>query len=194
MTLFPRRKINGQRVKSGSKMNSTWKVAKQSKHQATEEKKHGRQWSFIPLQVQENRFRKSKILTDGTIRFSSPEDFNDVFDSSPAYCHQSILELYKRRPDLIKRIGDAQGLSPAQRLMKKQKYIHNALKAVESGEFGRGIVNSVGVFCVSRTPCSPLMWAHYADDHKGFFNRVSYRHGRSKKPVSTNDPASCYIL
>lgn len=109
-----------------------------------------------------------KIITEGTLRFSSPLDFNDPFDSAPAYCRKSILELYQRRPDLLKRIGDAQGLSPAKRLMKKGRYIHNALKVVESGEYGRAFMSTVGAFCVSRNPCNPLMWAHYADDHKGF--------------------------
>lgn len=109
-----------------------------------------------------------KIITEGTIRFSSPLDFNDPFDSTPAYCRQSIKELYQRRPDLIKRIGDAQGLSPAKRLMNKGKYINNVLKAVDSGEYSRGFMSTVGAFCMSRTPCNPLMWAHYASDHKGF--------------------------
>lgn len=109
-----------------------------------------------------------KILSEGTLRFSSPLDFNDPFDSTPVYCRKSILELYRTRPDLMKRIGDYEGLSPAKRLMKKGKYLHNALKVTESNDFGRAFMATVGAFCVSRNPCNPLMWAHYADDHKGF--------------------------
>ncbi len=109
-----------------------------------------------------------KIITEGTLYFSSPTKFNDPFDSSPAYDLKTIDEIYKRRPDLIKRVGDSMGLSPAKRLMKKTQFIANARRCVESGEWAKSLMSTVGVFCMSRNPCSPLMWAHYAKDHSGF--------------------------
>lgn len=129
-----------------------------------------------------------KIITEGTLKFSSPIDFNDPFDSTPAYCRQSIQELYSRRPDLMKRVGDAQGLSPAKRLMNKGKYIHNALKVVDSGEYARAFMLTVGAFCVSRNPCNPLMWAHYADDHKGFLVEFRISMGAPKDQLDQMIP------
>ena len=60
------------------------------------------------------------------------------------------------------------GLSPAERIMNKGKLLQNARRVVESGEWSRAIMSTVGVFCLSRNPCNPLMWAHYAQDHRGF--------------------------
>lgn len=109
-----------------------------------------------------------KIITEGSLRFSSPLDFNDPFDSSPAYAPTSIEQLYKTRPDLIKRVADAMGYSPADRITNKGKLLRNAQRTVETEDFSKAIMSTVGVFCLSRTPTNPLMWAHYANDHKGF--------------------------
>lgn len=109
-----------------------------------------------------------KIITEGTLMFSSPLSFNDPFDSTPAFNLDSIHEIYKRRPDMIKNVGDRLKLSPAKRLMHKGRFIRNALKGVESGEFGQAFMSTVGALCLSRNPCNPLMWAHYAENHHGF--------------------------
>lgn len=109
-----------------------------------------------------------KIITEGTIRFSSPLEFNDPFDCLPAIDMESIEQMFKRRPDLLKKVGDAMGLSPAQRVQNKGKFIANAKKVVLSGDWARALNSTVGIFCLSRNPCHPLMWAHYAKSHEGF--------------------------
>jgi hypothetical protein len=109
-----------------------------------------------------------KIITEGTIRFSSPLEFNDPFDCLPAIDMESIEQMFQRRPELLKRAGDFRGLSPAKRLLHKGKFIANARKAVLSGDWARSVNSSVGLFCLSCDPCHPLMWAHYAKNHTGF--------------------------
>ena len=109
-----------------------------------------------------------KVLTDGTVYFASPLKFNDPFDSAPVYDDQSIQKIFKRRPDLIKYAGDQLGLSPAGRIQHKSKMLANIRKTVDSGEWAHVLMASTGVLCLSRNPCNPLMWAHYADEHRGF--------------------------
>ena len=109
-----------------------------------------------------------KIISEGTIRLSSPLDFNDPFDSTPAYDPASIDEWYKRRPDLFYKVGKAFKVSPAKRIMDKGKMTQNLRRVVDSGEWSKALMQTFGVFCVSRNPCNALMWAHYADYHKGF--------------------------
>jgi len=109
-----------------------------------------------------------KIISEGTIRLSSPLDFNDPFDSTPAYDPASIEEWTKRRPDLFYKVGKVFKVSPAERIMNKGKMTQNLRRVVGSGEWSKALMKTFGVFCVSRNPCNALMWAHYANDHKGF--------------------------
>lgn len=109
-----------------------------------------------------------KMISDGTIKFTCPLEFNDPFDCMPAYDPDSIANIHKSRPDLIRKAGDSMGLSPAKRLMHKGVFIKNIADAVNSGDFAKASISNVSAFCVSRTPCNTLMWSHYADFHQGF--------------------------
>ncbi|WP_417070450.1 DUF2971 domain-containing protein [Niveibacterium terrae] len=109
-----------------------------------------------------------KMIADGTLKFTCPLDFNDPFDCMPAFDPKSIESICEIRPDLIKKAGKELGYSPAKRIENKWRFRNNVKTAIASGEFVKSIVRRMGIFCVSRTPCSPLMWSHYADSHKGF--------------------------
>ncbi|WP_344958715.1 DUF2971 domain-containing protein [Zobellella aerophila] len=109
-----------------------------------------------------------KTITEGTLKFTCPLDFNDPFDCSPAYDPKSIDNLHKYRPDLLKKVGDSKGLSPAKRIMNRGRFVQNIRNVVESGEYVKTLVSGISVFCVSRTPNNTLMWSHYADHHRGF--------------------------
>lgn len=116
-----------------------------------------------------------KIITEGTLMFSSPASFNDPFDCSPAYDMQSIEQLQRLQPDLLRRAAKAQGLSPAKRIESRGKFVAKARRAVESGTWAKKLVAPLGILCLSRNPCSPLMWAHYAGNHTGFL--IEFRIG-----------------
>lgn len=106
-----------------------------------------------------------KMLTEGTMKFTCPLDFNDPFDCMPAYDLNTIDSLPATRPDLIQLAAAFNGVSFAE---AQQVGVASARKAVESGDFSRGIISTLGVSCLSRNPASILMWSHYADHHKGF--------------------------
>jgi hypothetical protein len=109
-----------------------------------------------------------KILTEGTLKFTCPLEFNDPFDCMPSYDPASIDNLDKIRPDLIKQAGAYHKLSPAKRLQRKGVFVQNIRRAVESGDFAKGLISKLGVLSLSRIPTNILMWSHYADHHKGF--------------------------
>jgi len=109
-----------------------------------------------------------KIITEGTLKFSNPSEFNDPFDCSPDYSNRSINDLYKGRPGLLKMHGDILKLSPAKRLLEKPKMLAKLRANVKSGDWDAKTRAAVSVFCTSRNPCIPLMWSHYAGKHTGF--------------------------
>lgn len=109
-----------------------------------------------------------RMITEGTLKFTCPLEFNDPFDCMPSYNPASIDNLNKTRPDLIRMAGAYHKLSPAKRMQRTGVFIQNIRRVVESGDFVRGLVSGLGVLSLSRTATNILMWSHYADHHKGF--------------------------
>jgi hypothetical protein len=105
------------------------------------------------------------MITEGTLKYTCPLDFNDPFDCIPAYDPVSIDNLHLSRPDLIQGVAKYHGVT-----MEGAQEIatNNAHKGVGSGEFIRGLISELGVVSLSRDPANILMWSHYAEHHKGF--------------------------
>jgi len=109
-----------------------------------------------------------KAITEGTIKFACPLEFNDPFDCMPYYDEDSIKNIAKNRPDLLKTAADKMGLSPAQRIEGKGKMVANIMRTIKDGSFAKGVMEDVGVVSLSKTALNILMWSHYAQFHKGF--------------------------
>lgn len=107
-----------------------------------------------------------RVISEGTLKYTHPADFNDPFESTLAYDLKSLNDFPKS--GLFKKVGDFQGLSPAKRIQKQSQWRHMLQSNVESGGFTRDILKNIGILSLSRNPVSPLMWAHYADCHRGF--------------------------
>lgn len=108
-----------------------------------------------------------KVVTDGTIKFANPSDFDDPFDCVPDYSSRFLEEYPNKRPDVFKDLIDA-SLSPAARIVQKKRLI-NRLKAKDrSKPLLEELRENWGVLCLSSNPKSILMWSHYADGHRGF--------------------------
>lgn len=110
----------------------------------------------------------TKIISEGTIKFSSPLEFNDPFDCRPYLEPDSINELWETRPELYRSACQRAGLSPAQRIQERSKMTARLRREIESGNFERSLLQGVGVVCLSRTATNILMWSHYATFHRGF--------------------------
>jgi hypothetical protein len=94
-------------------------------------------YKYVPFET------GKKILTMRSIRFSQPEKFNDPFDR-PAYPYT----------DDSQHLG---GLAGEARVAHRLRLM----------EWERAWAQCTGILCLTRTPTNPLMWAHYADSHKG---------------------------
>jgi hypothetical protein len=101
------------------------------------------------------------VIRDGTIKFTHPNEFNDPFD-----CHPEIDFNNCFSEKSLKKFGQEMGWSPARRIREKPKLI-KLLKA-NYKFFLDGINNSIAICCLSKNPCSLLMWSHYATSHTGF--------------------------
>ena len=109
-----------------------------------------------------------KTISEGTIKFACPLEFNDPFDCLPYYDTSRIDKVPRMRPDLFKAAGDRRGLSPAKRLMQKPLFIARLKAQIEDGSFARNLMRNVGVVSLSKNALNIPMWSHYADFHRGF--------------------------
>lgn len=151
-----------------------------------------------------------RFLNSGMLRFTQPVEFNDPFEMQPfvrGLVDESTIEnQFREQFDSVldSEIAKAlSGLTPQQRalvdsVMSQDSLRHTvqrqspqALGLVKQLErFSTPLVRrriydtvneNLGVLCLTEEPVSPLMWAHYADQHKGaviefdakhlFFNR-----------------------
>jgi len=103
-----------------------------------------------------------KILENKTLWFTSPKDYNDPFD-----CNINLLDLTPRDEDIIsvikKNIFYREGVRREIQKNRKNPY---RIKKQTSEQLQNHIYNS-GVCCFSEMNNNNLMWAHYADNHKG---------------------------
>lgn len=102
------------------------------------------------------------------MKFTCPSDFNDPFDCIPEIDLNSIQEIPKRKPELIKAAAQQRGIPPEKIGEHIPEMLQRMEDAVTSGVWGKDMVSGVGICCLSRDPLNILMWSHYANDHKGF--------------------------
>jgi len=92
------------------------------------------------------------VIRDGTLKYTSPIDFNDPFDCQPDYdldaLFNSILEIEPVSP-----LEVLQGANPSKHW--NGEWLHEQY------------VPAFGVCCFSRNAKNILMWSHYASDHRG---------------------------
>ena len=115
-----------------------------------------------------------KILSEGTIKFSKPSEFNDPFDCGPDHESNNLEEFIESRPDLVAKVEQMNNILPENVNYEKAAMLERLKTAIESGEFGQKASDSIGICCLTRDPLNLLMWAHYAHDHSGFVVDLIY--------------------
>lgn len=98
-----------------------------------------------------------KMITEGTVKFTNPAEFNDPFDCLPSFELDSAESLERCRPEF-------RSLSTA----KKERMLARLKQELESGRYVGDLHSRIGVLSLSRNPLNILMWSHYADHHRGF--------------------------
>jgi hypothetical protein len=124
--------------------------------------------SYIPERLYKyfspNEFTK-KVISESSIYFSKPSNFNDPFD-----CRVNI-QYGKSEEELKNNLNHYFPTLLPQ--LEKSNFFNGAFKSPEDqNSFLNTLVLSIldmkmGVTCFSEIPNSPLMWAHYAASHYG---------------------------
>lgn len=132
---------------------------------------------------------RTDVLRNQCIRFSSPAVLNDPFELKPhlaalATPEYAAAELQRSLPrvlaeELTQLPVELRALIPAEAL---QAFLQAQLPSIQKSLDGvsaqmmpllqetmaRKLEELLGVLCLSESPKSLLMWAHYADSHRGF--------------------------
>lgn len=122
-----------------------------------------KRYKYVPFDI-----GSLKIITQGTIKFTKPSEFNDPFDCDPEHDSEKSEEFIESRPDLVQKVAELLNLSPDQMPVKKLQMVERLRNSIKGGHFGQPASDNVGICCLSKDPLNLLMWAHYADHHKGF--------------------------
>ncbi len=115
-----------------------------------------------------------KLFTHNEIYFSSPNEFNDPFDSKPRIICEGnkqqienyLFELYRKKyPGRSKEeiLADVK-----REIITKGKERTVLKEALETSRDRDRIRKMLGVYCFSEKRDNILMWAHYAKQHTGF--------------------------
>lgn len=116
------------------------------------------------------------ILSRGTMKFSHHSEFNDPFDCKTAFNIHKSMSYVESRPDLFKEIARRLSLSPSGLIQNKKRMLHGMKKSLEDGSFQDGVLDGVGICCLTKKPDNILMWSHYAENHKGFVVEFTLEH------------------
>lgn len=93
--------------------------------------------------------------------YSAPCNFNDVFDCDISIDDKKVFN------EALKLFPDKRGIRPGSNAWKSfRATMTQQLRALRS-QFDE-LRNTTGVSCLSESENSLLMWAHYANNHRGF--------------------------
>lgn len=132
------------------------------------------------------------VLRNRAIRFSPPAAFNDPFDLRPSFDLMSRADL-ERLPDA----PNQEASTGPKRKQLTPEAVDNMLRAIAPGirasladlngahgmfaldnnQLAQNTLGSkYGVLCLAEQPDNLLMWAHYADCHRGFVMQFDETH------------------
>ncbi|MCG5047654.1 DUF2971 domain-containing protein [Pectobacterium brasiliense] len=100
------------------------------------------------------------ILGNSTLKFSNPIKFNDPYDYNPQVSRDGYHKLAKR----------LKNKNPHKKNIVKTSYKsqNDTMRYFRSKEFRDEFLNDISICCFSKSPFILPMWAHYADNHRGF--------------------------
>jgi Protein of unknown function (DUF2971) len=123
---------------------------------------------FCSLNTEDRKSWLERILVQNQVYFRSREQLNDPNELRPSIAFQGTDKQIRQfvRQAILARWPAR--LSPANRLREESKLIYkyrNTPDWVE--ETLHQILDRVGLLCLFETSTDPLLWAHYADGHRG---------------------------
>lgn len=124
---------------------------------------------------------RTDVLTSLSIRFTQPLDFNDPFEFRPVLPSDKFFDV----PLANGLADDPERLLPGDwQLEFESPDVERQEYAVEEEEFlnefaatsQRKASSQIGLLCLSETPASLTMWAHYTGAHEGFVLAFNAEH------------------
>jgi hypothetical protein len=110
---------------------------------------------------------KSTLL-DGVVRFASVAEFNDPFDCAPIY---EITGTNAQVDAYMKRVFRKATTAPRPERLRMARFAKNVSgKKAWSDNLNaemRKEIENLGIYCMSGVRDHVLMWAHYANSHRG---------------------------
>ena len=100
------------------------------------------------------------IVKDNTIKFTSPDEFNDPFECMSVIGVTSLDATMKKLEELSKPSGSK--YSEDALLRSYDNIVKHSLEYYRTKSLSK-----YGMLCLSGTWDNILMWAHYSNDHKG---------------------------
>lgn len=101
------------------------------------------------------------LILKGDLFFTLPKNFNDPYEfnikDSGTYTKQDVINYLVNNGETL-----PQATLAANGIPNVREYVSKLLDTVKEKKS-----SSIGVFCLSETLNNILMWAHYADSHKG---------------------------
>lgn len=121
-------------------------------------------YTYISSDIKDEWLRS--ILIDSDLYLSSPQDFNDPFDTSANVIYTGTPQKNRLRyKQLIK--DRMPGISRAQRREKLLEFERRGVSPEVIKETFLRHTQGVGLACFTEDPRNILMWSHYAKKHSG---------------------------
>lgn len=124
-----------------------------------------------------------KILETKKLWFSSPKDFNDPFD-----CNVNLIDFTPSDKDIVQFINDKVSGNRNIRRQEIRKNKKNPYRIKnQMAEQTQKLFYDSGICCFSEVNNNILLWAHYADSHKGLclkFNSCIFDVGTTTAKVN----------
>jgi hypothetical protein len=124
------------------------------------------------------------ILENQQIRFTPPEEFNDVLDTRPRVIPMTSLAVLKRKAkmeeaEVLKHLPlSFQKLPRKERRRIGRELFKGSIKDIQKlaepmakklqDDIYSGINKLFGILCLTANPDHKAMWQNFADGHKGF--------------------------
>jgi len=130
-------------------------------------------YRYRSLSGEQSKWVEQSVLFDKHF-FASPNSFNDPFDCKPYFSitaqRQPLIKYYE---GVIQRVNPSMGRE--ERRAEARRRVSNSESDPRNPEnmtgflhlYHEAVTNRVGILCVSEVCDEILMWAHYADAHRG---------------------------
>jgi DUF2971 family protein len=144
-----------------------------------------------------------EFLRSFLVRYSQPKVFNDPFELEPCVTEIGIPEQATDSFDAMfvtgvigwdevsrERYGGVSFEELKEIAASRPEFWGPTATAEENSEIWRtalrDLAESVGIFSLTEVPDSLLMWAHYAEDHRGFVVEFDCEHPSFTRSVKNN--------